>query len=278
VTILGLVSDTHYQDRLFALPARLAGAFAGVDLILHAGDVGELEVLDELGALAPVIAVHGNDEPGYVQRDLPHEQLVAVDGVRILLWHGHYRDPVEERARRPGPWGPKLARLAARAREVEARVLVYGHTHVPFVYHEAGVLLVNPGALTAGTYFTRQTVASVARLEIHEGECAVTHIDLAGGRPRAFPAPAPEDEFRALGDRYQEWVVAPELVPAVGALRTIAYEDVRAVVRALVPLYRSCLESETLMTRADVVAAVRAGASITPRDRERMLAALAGEG
>jgi putative phosphoesterase len=249
VTTIGLVSDTHYHDRLFALPVRLAKALAGVDLILHAGDVGELAVLDELSALAPVVAVHGNDEPAYVQRDLPYEQLVAVGGVRILLWRSHYRDPAEERAMRLGPWGPKLARLAARAREVGARVLVYGHTHVPCVYHEDGILLVNPGALASGTYFTRQVVASVARLEIGAGACAVTHINLATGQVCAFPAPAPDDNFRVLGDRYQEWIVAPELVPAVGALRVIPYEDVRAMMRAHVPLYRRCLESGAFMTR-----------------------------
>src|SRR2546428_11516176 len=56
---LGLISDTHLPERCPALPPSLARVFAGVDLILHAGDLGALSVLDRLSAIAPVVAVHG---------------------------------------------------------------------------------------------------------------------------------------------------------------------------------------------------------------------------
>ena len=73
IATLGLLSDTHFHDRLFELPPHLAAIFAGVDLILHAGDVGDISVLDELGHIAPVVAVHGNDEPEHVKQWLPYQ-------------------------------------------------------------------------------------------------------------------------------------------------------------------------------------------------------------
>src|SRR5438094_1902815 len=79
---IGLLSDTHLPDRLEALPPALFDVFAGVHLILHAGDVGELRVLDELSALAPVVAVHGNDDTAEAQRELPYPHAVAVAGWR----------------------------------------------------------------------------------------------------------------------------------------------------------------------------------------------------
>ena len=64
----------------------------GVDVVLHAGDVGELWALDRLSAIAPVIAVHGNDETADAQQELPYQQLVVAGGARILLTHAHYPD------------------------------------------------------------------------------------------------------------------------------------------------------------------------------------------
>ncbi|MCA9947118.1 MAG: metallophosphoesterase family protein, partial [Anaerolineales bacterium] len=60
---IGLISDTHMPQRWAQLPPVLTQIFANVNMIFHAGDVGELWVLDELSQIAPVIAVHGNDEP-----------------------------------------------------------------------------------------------------------------------------------------------------------------------------------------------------------------------
>lgn len=59
---IGLISDTHLPERRRTLPPALHAIFEGVDLLLHAGDVGELRVLDELGEIAVVVAVHGNDD------------------------------------------------------------------------------------------------------------------------------------------------------------------------------------------------------------------------
>src|SRR5262245_50582690 len=86
---IGLISDTHMPERCVALPPSLFDVLQGVDLLLHAGDVGELWVLDRLAALAPVVAVHGNDDTEAAQRELPYQQVIAVAGRRIELTHSH---------------------------------------------------------------------------------------------------------------------------------------------------------------------------------------------
>src|SRR5205809_4248652 len=114
VACIGLVSDTHMPERCAELPPALFEALTGVDLLLHAGDVGELWVLDRLSAIAPVVAVHGNDDTAEAQRALPYQQLIPIAGQRVLVTHSHYPDREEELASRSiDAWEPKLARLAA---------------------------------------------------------------------------------------------------------------------------------------------------------------------
>src|SRR5579859_1446384 len=109
---LGLISDTHMPVRCAELPPALSELFRDVDLILHAGDVGELWVLDQLSQIAPVIAVYGNDETVDAQRELPYQQLISVGGQRIVLCHSHYPDRALEFAmRKDDSWQPKLDRL-----------------------------------------------------------------------------------------------------------------------------------------------------------------------
>ena len=178
---IGLISDTHMPARCAALPPTVFEVLRGVDMVLHAGDVGELWVLDRLSAIAPVIAVHGNDETADAQRELPYQNLVVAGGVRILLTHGHYPDRAEETAsRKNDDWQPKLARRAAMGERAGARIVVFGHTHVPMAVEHGGVLLVNPGALAAPNPVTRQRIQSVAILCLRDdGAPFVTHIDLA---------------------------------------------------------------------------------------------------
>lgn len=270
---IGLVSDTHYQDRLFDLPAGLRDLWDDVDLILHAGDIGELDVLDLFGRFAPTIAVHGKDEPERTRQELPCQQLVAGHGVRILLWHSHYSDPIEEKANRKGAWGPKLECIANRGRQVGARIVVYGHTHVPMVCRCGDVLLINPGALSSGSYFTRQTVNSIGRLQIlDDGEAEVTLFDVVAKQPRLFDVADPKDDFGLLAERYQDWIVEADLVPVVYALRKIAYEDVRAVVRAVVPLYERC-RSGGLMRRDELIGTIASSDLITMNDKKNIVTA-----
>src|SRR3954468_24088710 len=106
--IVGLIADTHGLVR-----PEVFDALRGVDLILHAGDVGGRRVLDELGAIAPVRAVFGNtDTPG--DPDLESAIDLIVDDVSIHVSHGHELG------------SPTPARLLER---YTSDVIVYGHTH-----------------------------------------------------------------------------------------------------------------------------------------------------
>lgn len=274
VASIGLISDTHYQDRLCNLPDGLAHLWASVDLILHAGDVGELAVLDRLGEIAPVVAVQGNDEPNYVKQELPNQQLIAAHGLRVLLWHSHYPDPAEEKAKRPGSWGPKLDRIANRGRDVRADVVVYGHTHVPMIYRYDDIVLVNPGALASGSYFTRQATISVGKLQVlADRSYKVIHLNTVTEQPEEFTVAKPDEDFSILANQYQEWMIEPELIPDVGALGKLIYENVRLVVRAVVPLYQRCL-TDGPIRRKDLIAAIRSSNLITPNDRKQVLAVI----
>lgn len=179
---LGIVSDTHLSDRCLALPAALAEVFEGVDLVLHAGDVGALTVIDELSRIAPVVAVHGNDELlPETQQHLPPGQVLAVAGARILLVHGHHPDKdTEMAARREDRWEPMIRQWAGRAAACGARVIVHGHTHIACAVEVDGRLVLNPGAIAPAAYHTRMIRQSVALLYVRDdGECFPVHIDLA---------------------------------------------------------------------------------------------------
>ena len=96
------------------IPATVQRHFSGVDLILHAGDVGELWVLDELSSIAPVIAVNGNDATEEATAALPYEQVIGLAGQRVFLCHSHQPDRAAEMASRTSDeWRPKMARRAS---------------------------------------------------------------------------------------------------------------------------------------------------------------------
>lgn len=143
---IGLISDTHGLLRPQALVA-----LEGVDLILHAGDVCGDDILAGLAEIAPTLAVAGNCD---ADPALPGHRLEVVDGVRILLHHGHL--PVDEAGHRPA-------------------VVVTGHSHVPLIEDAAGVLRVNPGS--AGPRRFRLPV-TVARLRIGGGPARAELIEL----------------------------------------------------------------------------------------------------
>lgn len=141
---VGLVADTHGLVRPECL-----GALAGVELILHAGDVGGAHVLEALGRVAPVHAVAGNtDLPG---SGLPPVFALDVGGVAIHVSHGHELG------------APTPLKLVSR---YGADVLVYGHTHRALVERIGAQLVVNPGAAGPGRF---QLVPSVAILTIERG-------------------------------------------------------------------------------------------------------------
>lgn len=134
-------------------------ALAGVELILHAGDVGPSDVLTELEAIAPVLAVFGNtDVPGDPR--MAKEFVLDFDGVTVHVSHGHELG------------SPTPAKLLAAYPQ---RVLVYGHTHRQLIIEADGRLVINPGAAGARRFDLQP---SVARLVIEDGTPTVALIPL----------------------------------------------------------------------------------------------------
>jgi putative phosphoesterase len=154
VTLIGLISDTHGLLR-----ASVHDAFAGVEMILHAGDVGGPEILEELRIIAPVQAVFGNtDMPG--DPDLQDQLIVPAGGLSIHVSHGHeLGSPTPERL------------LSAYPHDI----LVYGHTHRQLISRADGRLVVNPGAAGPRRFNLKP---SVARLTITGGKAEVEIVSL----------------------------------------------------------------------------------------------------
>jgi len=122
LAVIGVISDTHGLLR----PEALA-ALRGVDRILHAGDVGELEVLDALRAVAPVTAVRGNVDHGAVGRALRETEVIKIEGISIYMLH-------------------EIQKLDLRPEAAGFRVIVYGHSHRPLIEEKKGVVYFNPGS------------------------------------------------------------------------------------------------------------------------------------
>ena len=122
MTLVGLISDTHGLLRREAV-----AALAGVDRILHAGDVDRPEILDALGAIAPVTAVRGNVDTSSWADILPYDAVVFIDGFNIYMLH----------SLREMTMDPKAARID---------VVVSGHSHKPLIETVNDVLYVNPGS------------------------------------------------------------------------------------------------------------------------------------
>jgi putative phosphoesterase len=163
VTTIGIVSDTHGYFH----PA-LVDDFEGVDQILHAGDVGDLGILDGLEAVAPVKAVWGNIDGPDIRRRLPEHERFEIDGLDVWMTHI---------AGRPGRWQEGMGeKLAADPPDV----FVCGHSHilrVEPVETLGGMLYVNPGAAGKQGFHERKTCL---RLSIREGtpsEMEVIHLD-----------------------------------------------------------------------------------------------------
>ena len=149
--LIGVISDTHGLLRPQALKA-----LEGVELIIHAGDVGEPKVLAGLKRIAPVHAVRGNTDRGDWAADLPHTRVVEVGGVLLLVLHELFCLDLD----------PAAAGLSA---------VIFGHSHYPYLERKNGVLYLNPGS--AGPRRFRLPV-TLARLLVHRDSLQVELVEL----------------------------------------------------------------------------------------------------
>jgi putative phosphoesterase len=154
VHTIGVISDTHGLLR----PEAVA-ALAGVERIIHAGDIGERAVLDALGRLAPVSAVRGNNDRGSWAREIPETEVVEIGGVALYVLHDLHELDLD----------PRAAGFAA---------VIAGHSHQPRQEERDGVLYFNPGS--AGPRRFRLPV-SLGRLTVERGRVtgALTTLEIA---------------------------------------------------------------------------------------------------
>jgi len=145
---IGVISDTHGLLRPEAL-----NRLAEVDHIIHAGDIGALEVIERLRILAPVTAIRGNNDTDGWAKDYPSEVILEFDGHAIFVLHD-------------------VKELAGRSSRTDYRVVISGHSHKPGIETRDGVLYLNPGS--AGPRRFKLPI-SVAILEI-DGEQIVAEI------------------------------------------------------------------------------------------------------
>ncbi len=132
---IGVISDTHVPRRRKELPAFIKESFAGVDLILHCGDINDWSVLRELNSIAPTEAVAGNTDSDAMGDILGYKLLLEFEGFKIGITHGHLGKgkSTPERAYNTFP---------------KADVVLFGHSHQPLNKLYKGCLLLNPGSAT----------------------------------------------------------------------------------------------------------------------------------
>ena len=133
---IGVIADTHiYRGGRRRLPPEIAAFFrrAGVGLILHCGDINVAPVLTELEAVAPVVAVAGNNDEAELQDRLSQDLWFTVGRFSFVLVHGHQG---------------KTARAVARGYAGRCDCVVYGHSHIPKMEEVNGTVLFNPGSAT----------------------------------------------------------------------------------------------------------------------------------
>lgn len=148
---IGVVADTHVGEHLPVLPPEVAELLDGVDLILHAGDLTDAVVLEQLGRIAPVVAVRGNHDEEAGIGGLPRDAVVEAGGRRIGLTHGARTKAVELPAAALSLLTARTVLLgfegAMRRRFGDVDCVVVGHLHMPIHRMVDGALLFSPGAV-----------------------------------------------------------------------------------------------------------------------------------
>ena len=151
--LIGIISDTHGR-----LPQSVARIFKNTDLIIHAGDIGDPQIIKVLEKVAPTRAVRGNMDIGPWTRRLRENESIKINHIRIKVIHDVYQ-------------------LDINSKVNAYHVVIYGHTHRPQVENQQGVLFVNPGSAVQPRH---GYPPSVALLAIKGDAIKARLIDLTG--------------------------------------------------------------------------------------------------
>lgn len=134
---IGVVSDTHIPDRSKNIPQKILDEFKSVDMIIHAGDLVDLSVLEALQNACPdVKAVWGNMDPEEVRNKLPEKMVLKIGNHRIGVMHGH------------GAPNKLIELLASVFKKDGVDLIIFGHSHYSVNENREGVIFFNPGSAT----------------------------------------------------------------------------------------------------------------------------------
>ncbi|MEW5757920.1 MAG: metallophosphoesterase family protein [Candidatus Omnitrophota bacterium] len=133
---IGVISDTHIPERAKTLPKKILDDFSTVDMIIHAGDFIDIEVLHKLQNLAKVIAVAGNMDFLEIKNELKEQEIIKVGDVKIAITHGF------------GPPNELVELLKKAFKKEKPNAIIFGHSHQPMNEIIDGTLFFNPGSPT----------------------------------------------------------------------------------------------------------------------------------
>lgn len=134
---IGVISDTHIPDKCEHIPKTVLNAFKHVDMIVHAGDMVDLDAIDELKSACPkIVAVAGNMDSQRIMKKFPVKQVFEISGSKIGLMHGSGA-PIN------------LIKVLKNAFKNERPdIIIFGHSHKPMNEVIDGILFFNPGSAT----------------------------------------------------------------------------------------------------------------------------------
>lgn len=137
MTRIGVISDTHIPAQAKEIPQKILDDFKGADIILHAGDLVSLQVLDKLRTVCPnVKAVYGNMDPLEVRKKLPEKEIIGVGRYKIGLTHGY------------GAPKDLVSALGEYFKDDKVDIIVFGHAHSAHNEKKGDILYFNPGSAT----------------------------------------------------------------------------------------------------------------------------------
>jgi putative phosphoesterase len=162
---IGLISDTHIPDVVEGIPQQVAEAFNGVDLILHAGDIAVIRVLDELENIAPVLASRGDDDYQLKDKRIKEVQNLTLDGLSLYLIHSSQY------------WASDLIKQPEEHDLDKAPdIVVFGHTHRDVIETIGDSLLVNPGSATFPYYQLRSGTVAILTIESGVADARIVQL------------------------------------------------------------------------------------------------------
>lgn len=177
---IGLISDTHLEDPAVALHPAIGRAFAGVDLILHLGDIYGTFVLDRLEAIAPVLGIRAYQDPKDAR--LARQRVETFAGMKVAMIHnlGFPETAIDVDQNLRFPAGTPVQDVLSKKFGEPVQVVVFGDTHEEIVAERDGVLLVNPGSPTyPGIQHPLGSLGTVAILEVGDGRASAHIVQLA---------------------------------------------------------------------------------------------------